>query len=253
MKKYRTRPNRFSLGQYENILLKAKKLGYKFPNLSECPKRLDRYPKFLLLRHDIDSSPLNALKMAKLEHALGLSANYYVMMHSPFYNIASSPYFDAMREIARMGHEIGLHYDYKFYEEKKMNPQKGLLRDIKALEGILDIKVRSVSQHKVATHSRISVGQSYVDAYDKRLAERAVYISDSGFKWRKESLAGLIGKCPKIYALIHPTTWAYNGLSMAKTYKKCSKIAEDIVGEEFSGFIKATKEYLRRRMSQKIK
>lgn len=253
MKRRSIKSDSFSLEQYKNLLLKAKKLGYKFPNLSEYPKWLDRYPKFLLLRHDIDSSPLNALKMAKLEYALGLSANYYVMMHSPFYNVASSPYFDAMREMADMGHEIGLHYDYKFYEEKKMNPQKGLLRDIKALESVLDIKVRSVSQHKVATHSRINIGQSYVDAYDKRLAERAVYISDSGFKWRKESLTELIGKCPKIYALIHPATWAYSGLGMVKTYKKCSKIAEDIVDSEFSEFIEATKEYLRRRMSQEIK
>jgi hypothetical protein len=245
--------DKFSLKEYKKMLLKAKRLGYKFPKLSGFKNWMDVYPKSLLLRHDIDTSPLNALKMAEVEYSLGVTTNYYVLLHSKFYNPAAPPFFDALKKIVDMGHEIGLHYDCSFFEERKIDLQKGIAEDAKALENILGVKIKSISQHKPTVSGRIkNLGSRYIDAYNDDLINKMKYISDSGFKWRDKSLADLIGACPKIYALIHPTTWAYPSLGMSKTYKKCSKITEGIIRKEFTDFIKSTEEYLHKRMKRKI-
>ena len=244
--------DKFSLRLYKEILLEAKKFGYQFPKLVEYKKWIDKYPKFLLLRHDIDISPLNALKMAEIEYSLGITANYYVLIHSKFYNPAAPPFFDALRNIADMGHEIGIHYDDSFFRQRRMDLRKGISEDINILENILGVKIKSISQHKPATRGHLNkLRLRYVNAYSDDLVNKATYISDSGFKWRNQSLAGLVGNCPRIYALIHPTTLAYSNLGMEQTYDRSSEIAQKLIQCEFSDFIKSTKDYLRQRKDQK--
>ena len=58
--------DRFSLDSYREILARAKKTGYRFPKLSAFKSWIDKYPRFLMLRHDVDVSPLNALIMAEI-------------------------------------------------------------------------------------------------------------------------------------------------------------------------------------------
>ena len=61
--------------------------------------------KVLVLRHDVDEQPLNALKMAEAEKELGVNATYY------FRRVPKSDHPDIIRQIAAMGHEIGYHYE----------------------------------------------------------------------------------------------------------------------------------------------
>lgn len=252
--KNRTKSDKFSLRLYKNILKKAKREDYKFLKLSEYKKWIDVLPKFIILRHDIDISPLNALKMAEVEHSLGIVSTYYVMMRSIFYHPAAPPFFEALRKIVNMGHDIGLHYDCSFFKKRSINLRKGILNEAKAMENLLGVKVKSVSQHKPATRGRLNrLRLPYINAYNDELTSKTTYISDSGFKWRNETLDEVIGRQPKIYTLIHPTTWAYSNLGVAATYKKCSRIVEDLVRNEFSDFIKATEDHLQKRIIQKIK
>ena len=87
----RTPSDTFSLELYEETLKKAKDLGYEFPTVSELKEGFGNRRRFLLLRHDIDSSPHYALQMAKLEHRLGVRSSYFVLMHSLHYNPAAPP------------------------------------------------------------------------------------------------------------------------------------------------------------------
>ncbi len=59
----------------------------------------------IILRHDVDRAPASALKLAKIEYNHGLKSTYY------FRFIRSV--FDAsiIKEIARLGHEVGYHYE----------------------------------------------------------------------------------------------------------------------------------------------
>jgi hypothetical protein len=60
--------------------------------------------KFIVLRHDIDRRPGNALRMAKLEHELGIQSTYYFRFPYTF-----KP--DIIGKIHDLGHEVGYHYE----------------------------------------------------------------------------------------------------------------------------------------------
>jgi hypothetical protein len=59
----------------------------------------------VILRHDIDRSPENALKIAYLERELMISSSYY------FRTVKQSYDEEVIKRIAEMGHEVGYHYE----------------------------------------------------------------------------------------------------------------------------------------------
>lgn len=61
--------------------------------------------KGIILRHDIDKLPANALKMAQLEHGLGVCGSYY------FRVIPGVWEENVMKQIVALGHELGYHYE----------------------------------------------------------------------------------------------------------------------------------------------
>ncbi|MDP3150309.1 MAG: hypothetical protein Q8N83_14400 [Ignavibacteria bacterium] len=61
--------------------------------------------KVVILRHDVDRKPKNALIMARLENSLGVKASYYFRIVPESYNL------EIMNKIAELGHEIGYHYE----------------------------------------------------------------------------------------------------------------------------------------------
>lgn len=62
-------------------------------------------PKVIMLRHDVDKLPENSLKTAQLEASLGIRGSYY------FRTVPCSYSVEIIREIARLGHEVGYHYE----------------------------------------------------------------------------------------------------------------------------------------------
>jgi len=245
------RSDEFSLELYEETLRRAKSLGYAFPTVSELKQGFANFPRFLLLRHDIDSSPRYALQMAQLEYRLGIRSSYFILMHSLHYNPAAPSHWDALREIAGLGFEVGLHYETDFFEARQMDPLEGVLRDAAALEGILNIQIRSVSQHRPASNTFLEkLNEFYVDAYNHDLMRNVLYISDSGFKWRGKSLLELLGTADRIHALIHPLTWSFPGFDMAATYRRISAEIEAQIRSSFEDFIQSTDRYLRERVQR---
>jgi hypothetical protein len=238
----------FSLELYQSTLEKALRLGYAFPTVSELKKGSSHLNKFLLVRHDIDTSPHYALQMALLEHRLGVRSSFYVLMHSPFYNPASPNHWDDLRKMIDMGFEVGLHYETDFFEKRKIDPLEGVLGDVAALEKILRIKISSVSQHRPASGTFLKkLNEFYVDAYNQDLMQNVFYISDSGFKWRDKTLADVIGEEDRIHALIHPLTWTFGELDMAKTYRRAGQEITAEIRRSFDEFTASTNSYLSKR------
>src|ERR1051326_9091860 len=69
----------------------------------------------LLWRHDIDVSPHRALALAEIERSVGVCATYFVWLHSRFYNALEAEITAKLRQIAVLGHDVGVHFDPSFY------------------------------------------------------------------------------------------------------------------------------------------
>ena len=67
-------------------------------------KKISDNPK-MILRHDVDRLPNQALKIAKIENDLGITSTYY------FRSIRSVFKEDLIVSISNLGHEIGYHYE----------------------------------------------------------------------------------------------------------------------------------------------
>lgn len=94
----------FTLRKYRELVRSFVESGYRIMTVRQY---LESAPlgKVLILRHDVDEQPQNALKMAEAEKELGLHATYY------FRKVPKSDHPDIIRQIEAMGHEIGYHYE----------------------------------------------------------------------------------------------------------------------------------------------
>jgi hypothetical protein len=93
----------FTFQTYKSLLTTLQSHAYIFQIFREFLQQ--PAPKVVVLRHDVDKLPANALKMAQMEHGLGVVATYY------FRAVPESWDEGVIREIAAMGHEIGYHYE----------------------------------------------------------------------------------------------------------------------------------------------
>lgn len=95
----------YTLAAYKEYLISLKKKRLEFYTFQDFFKIKDDVDKFIIIRHDVDRKPLNALKMAKLEKSLNIRSTYY-FRHKKY---IFSP--EIIKEIYNMGHEIGYHYE----------------------------------------------------------------------------------------------------------------------------------------------
>ena len=98
----------FTLKKYESLIQTLKGKKYKFLSLREYLlnyKNLNNTDSIIILRHDVDKNPNKSLKMAELEHSLGISGSYY------FRAVPCSWDEKIIKRIDRLGHEIGYHYE----------------------------------------------------------------------------------------------------------------------------------------------
>jgi hypothetical protein len=93
----------FTIDKYEKFLRAAKKADYHLVSYEDYLN--NSYDKVLILRHDVDKKPLNALKVAKLQKRLGVKGTYY------FRCVPESFNKKIIERIAELGHEIGYHYE----------------------------------------------------------------------------------------------------------------------------------------------
>ena len=110
----------FTIRKYRELIRSFVESGYRIVTVRQY---LESSPsgKVLVLRHDVDEQPQNALKMAEAEKELAVCATYYFrtpesgcydqqgIQAGSHKNQLSLP--DAIRAIAKLGHEIGYHYE----------------------------------------------------------------------------------------------------------------------------------------------
>ena len=169
--------------------------SYRFVHFDHEPESGE-----IFLRHDVDLSLAAALQLAELEAARGVSATYFLMTRSVFYNLESREGEETLQRLRDLGHRVGLHavhphvdFDDRFDPVLAWhNPDPGFVND--PIEGLVNV-----------------MSTPWFDP--------AHYRSDSNQHWRSgdpaEALAA--GEFDWLQLLTHPEIWAFGGATMRET------------------------------------
>jgi len=197
---------------YTETLEKAKNLNYYFLRLCDF-REIDNYHKVIVVRHDVDLSLENALKMANIEHDHGIKSTYFIRV-SAKYNISFYPNIKIINEIIKLGHEIGLHYTLDIPKLLNTDKVEFLIREKRILEGVIQQEIKGICLHDPNITQRIDIDLAKYsidyDAYSDIFMNKLKYISDSRASWREGCMCKNIGIHDKLYILTHPFWWYEN-------------------------------------------
>lgn len=175
----------FTLKSYRSLLVAFQTAGYQFQTFEEFMEH-PAEGKTVVMRHDVDEKAPNALKMAQLEHELGIRATYF------FRIVKQSNVPEVIRGIEALGHEIGYHYEDLAMAEGDMDKAiESFQKNLAYFRGYYP--VRSVCMHGSSTSKYDNrllwethnlsefglVGEPYLSVdFDK-----VFYLTDTGYAW----------------------------------------------------------------------
>lgn len=197
----------FTYSEYVRLLELLDKNGYSFCNYHD---NFSDNGKYVILRHDIDTDPLKAFKMAELEkQSLGIQSTYYVLLTSDLYNTFSNNTRTIFNKIIDNGHEIGLHFDEMAYPDlvgDEVRVKEKIIEEANILSEIIGCKVTSFSYHrpsKKILDSQIEI-EGMINSYSNFFFHEFKYLSDSRRRWR-EPVDDIIncGEYRKLHILTH--------------------------------------------------
>ncbi len=246
----------FSLGTYINLLSSLQKKCYEIVGFQKyLSSHVDASNNYeIILRHDVDRLPNNALMMAQLENDLGICSTYY------FRILPDSFDENIVYKISDLGHEIGYHYEDVDLAVKK---QKTSGKAIQNEGELIDIAIGSFEKNLEKFRSiypvkTICMHGSPMSKYDNRLLwkkydyrdfgiigepyfdvdyNKVLYLTDTGRRWNSSSISirdkvdtnfnykfkstnEIINKIdslpPKIMFNIHPHRWHDNAYMWSK-------------------------------------
>lgn len=201
----------FTLNKYESILNNLKSQGFYF---STDWSKSDS--NTILLRHDIDFSVEEALKIADLEASLKVKSTFFFMLSSNMYNLMSKANKRLVNEIDKMGHKISLHFDPVAYSNLN-----SFIDEKNCFERFFGTTVDIVSIHRPGVFLQnnnqdlFGIRHTYQNHYFNDMA----YISDSGGKSVDEKIANYISQrnLHGLQLLLHPIWWTRESDSPTET------------------------------------
>lgn len=165
-------------------------------------------PRCVILRHDIDTSLPQAVKLAELEAEEGVQSTYFALLRTDFYNVFSKDGKGALDRIQSLGHKIGLHFDEASYVPS-LGPDEvvqSIIKECGLLSALLETPVSTVSMHRP---SKATLEADYhipgiVNSYGKTFFYDFKYLSDSHQRWREPVLDIIrAGEYDRLHILTH--------------------------------------------------
>jgi len=218
----------FTYNHFKECINLGKKLGFSFYSmhdyLKEHPKK-----KFIVMRHDVDLSLKHALIMAKTEKYLGIKSTYFIRntgIYNPFYE----KNLGIMRQISKLGHEIGIHYDSGSLSANDF--KSFFLSQKKDFELFIGKKIFGAAVHKRKDVNSSEPGKLNIvegllpsldleyDAYSDAFMKDIKFISDSKCRWREGCMCNHIKKETKLCILTHPIWWSATTTSLVSVMEE---------------------------------
>lgn len=214
--------NDFTLSEYTELLRLAKKT-WRFTTYNNIPGN----ERFILWRHDVDFSMHAARNLARIEHAEGVIATYFLLPHSEFYNLFEKEITDLVKYILSLGHEIGLHFDSHYYDITDEHMLENyLLQEKRWLQEVFNREVKVFSFHNT-TEFTMNCKQwqlaGMINTYARYFQENINYCSDSNGIWRFNRLKDILesGQGHALQVLTHPEWWQEEVQSPRSRVKRC--------------------------------
>jgi hypothetical protein len=180
--------------------------GYRFVHFDHEPQDGE-----IFLRHDVDLSLAAAVRMAELEAARGVSATYFLMTRSVFYNLASAGGERLIARLRELGHRIGLHAVYPHVDfDERFDPV--------------------LAWHNPDPEFMNAPVEGVVNVMSPPWFDREHYRSDSNQHWRSgdPTPAFSAREFDWLQLLTHPEIWAFDGSTMRKTMESMLAAERDL-------------------------
>ena len=187
----------------------------------------------VVLRHDVDRKPENALKMAELEHALGVCSTYYFRHPATFVP-------EVIGRVQALGHEVGYHYEVLAKARGDYEEAIALFaRELEEFRSLCDVRTICMHGSPLSRYDNRDLWKKYDfrefgimgEAYLSMAGKGLRYLTDTGRNWggkhsvrdampgvepvppsvaTTDDLARWIGsaRVEGLYLTVHPERWA---------------------------------------------
>jgi len=161
--------------------------------------------KLIVLRHDVDRKIVNALRMAELEHDLGIRSSYYFRHPYTF-----EP--EIIAQIQSLGHEVGYHYET--LSEAKGDVARAMVlfeEGLSAFRDICDVNTICMHGNVLSRYDNRDLWRTndmgtYGILGEASLSvQNAVYFTDTGRNWNSNSNIRDTVKNSKVYHSVSTT------------------------------------------------
>ena len=172
--------------------------------------------RFVLWRHDCDYSLNRSLALARVESEEGIHSTFFLNPHSEFYNLLQADQLGIAKELLRLGHDIGLHFDGVFYATRSEGDlHQQVAWEAKLLERFLGVRPVAFSFHNPSAFHLTCEADDYgglINCYSTRFKTEVPYCSDSNGYWRFRRLLDVLSEANDccLQVLTHPGWWQDN-------------------------------------------
>jgi hypothetical protein len=174
----------FFLNKITKLIELLKANNYTFVNTKDYKN--NQYKQIILLRHDIDKNPEKALKIANIEHEIGIKGIYYFRIHPSVFNI------EIIKSIAKLGHEIGYHYEDLTHAHG--NFEKAIVsfeKNLKRFREIVPINSICMDGRPLSKYNNLDLWKQYnyhdfeidFEPYLDVDFNKVLYLTDTGRGW----------------------------------------------------------------------
>jgi hypothetical protein len=245
----------FTEKRYRELLDAFKAGGYSFYAFEDFIRESPEGP-VIILRHDVDRSPGNALRLARIENDRGNRATYYFRTTRAVFRPK------IIQKIVRLGHEIGYHYEDLSLTRGNFDKAIALFElHLEQLRKYYPVSTICRHGSPLSKYDNKKIWEKYNYRDFRIIAEpyldvdyaKVLYITDTGRRWNDQSVnirdkiqglkTGLIESSTKIMEMVeqnqlhkvillntHPDKWHNNVFSWT-----C-----DLVFQSFKNVIKSS-------------
>jgi hypothetical protein len=237
---------------YLAFIAKAKQRGFSFVRFQDFLQGAPPLPsRYIALRHDADFAPSYSLEMAELEHAAGVVSTFHVLVDGQFYNALDSTIVNQLREIHRLGHEVGLHFALS--SALHANPGAEVAFRMKILRDLVGAEVFSFSQHDPVNAGVVPIElplghPACVNALEAIQQHNLLYVSDSAKMWRRYTFDTALNEDRNLCLLAHPHSWLHPQDDYVALIRDFESREVKQVTDRFDAFVDALSDYYERRL-----